>query len=197
LSTKLLIGSANAHKVAEIKAMLSHLPVTITDLNAFPGIAAPAEDGDSFLANAVLKARYYHRVAHLPCMADDSGLAVAALNGAPGIYSARFAGAQGDDSANNALLLEQLKGQSNRNAYFVSVVAYFDGQMLRVFRGELHGHIAEKSKGSNGFGYDPLFIPSGSDRTLAEYTAEEKNSISHRARSMRYFTRWYGAISHN
>ena len=144
------------------------------------------EDGDTFEANAALKARSACRVTGLPAIADDSGLCVDYLDGAPGIYSARFSGGHGNDEANNDLLLQKLEGvpMEQRTAYYVCAICcvFPDGEELTV-RGECHGHIGFERDGNAGFGYDPLFLVEG--RSFGRYTAEEKDKISHRGRALR------------
>lgn len=188
---ELLIATSNPHKIEELAAMLEPLGIRIRSLDqlseSFP---EPVEDGDTFEANAILKARAYAQATGLHCLADDSGLEVDALDGRPGVHSARFAGVEGGrderDRANNARLLEELGGlpHEQRSARFVCVicVARPDGSVLLTERGTVEGHIGTAPRGTNGFGYDPLFeLPDG--RTSAELPPEEKNRISHRARA--------------
>jgi XTP/dITP diphosphohydrolase len=120
----------------------------------------------------------------MPCLADDTGLEVDALHGAPGVMSARFAGAQRDDAANMRLLLQRLDGCNHRTARFRTILALVDGDLERIFEGVVHGRISELPKGDGGFGYDAVFIPRGHERTFAEMTMEEKNGISHRRRAI-------------
>lgn len=144
------------------------------------------ETGSTFEENALLKAHTVARATGLPALADDSGLAVDALGGAPGIYSARYSGVHGDDDANIEKLLKELSDRAlDRAARFVAVIAIAkpDGSHIMA-RGELPGTIAASRRGENGFGYDPIFIPVGSDRTLGEHLPKEKDAISHRARAL-------------
>jgi XTP/dITP diphosphohydrolase len=144
------------------------------------------EDGETFEANALIKARELRDVLEDWTLADDSGLAVDALDGAPGIYSARFAGTHGDDEANNRLLLEQLEGRQDRGAAFVCVIALCSpGGEEWVVRGECRGDIGFSPSGETGFGYDPLFVPTGYDKTFAELGEAVKSRISHRAHALK------------
>jgi len=142
------------------------------------------EDGDTFEANAVKKAREAARAAGCDALADDSGLCVAALDGAPGVYSARYAGEHATDEENNAKLLAALDGVEDRRAKFVSVVALASGDAVTTARGEVEGVIAHAPSGSGGFGYDPLFFVPELGQTFAEIPAEVKNTLSHRARAL-------------
>jgi XTP/dITP diphosphohydrolase len=137
--------------------------------------------------NAQLKAIAFFEQTGIPCFADDTGLEVAALDGAPGVYSARYAGPANDAQANMAKLLAALADKADRSARFRTVIAWYDGQELRFFEGELRGHIGFAARGDMGFGYDPIFIPEGDARTLAELSADEKNAISHRGLAVRKF----------
>lgn len=157
-------------------------------------IPAPEETGKTFAENAVLKARYYaHHAGEVPLFAEDSGIEVDALDGAPGVYSARFAGANADDAANNRLLLEKLKGKTDRKARYVSVVALIlPGQQPRLFRGAVEGVILEGPKGSGGFGYDPLFFYGPFGATFAEVPLEQKQSVSHRGQAVEKMMEFLG-----
>ena len=155
-------------------------------LPGFQQIAPCVEDGVSFEENAILKARYYAR--HTPGLlfADDSGLEVDALGGAPGVYSARFAGSRATDEANNRLLLDVMRGIQPRNARFVCVIALVEGDQLRgVFRGAVEGLLTEEPRGANGFGYDPLFYYPPFACTFGEVEAERKFAVSHRGQALR------------
>ena len=187
-SIGIVIASKNAGKIAEFQRILSEVGISvITDID-FPDVA---ETGSTFEENAILKARAVSSFTNLPALADDSGLAVEALNGAPGIFSARYSGRHGDDAANISRLLEDLKGvlDENRRAKFVAVLALVtpDGRELLV-RGELDGKIRNQPTGTNGFGYDPIFEPENLNRTLGELSPSEKDAISHRSKALRDLT---------
>ncbi len=184
---ELVIATGNAKKLGEILAILAGLPLRVLSLADFPEVAEPAEDGLTFEANARKKAAGYARGLGRPVLAEDSGLEVAALDGAPGIRSARFAGPGKRDADNIALLLERLKevAPADRRARFVSVVALAapDGRTT-VFRGVREGLITGAPRGSNGFGYDPVFLVPELGRTFAELAAGEKNRLSHRRQAL-------------
>lgn len=176
-----VVATGNAGKIREIEEALGGLNWTLQGLGDVP---LPPETGATYEDNAALKACAAALVTRLPALADDSGLEVEALGGEPGVYSARYGGV-GSDVERNVLILERLRRETNRRAKFVSVVilAYPDGH-LETYRGELHGTLLEGPRGENGFGYDPLFVPDGDTRTLAEMTVAEKRAISHRGRAL-------------
>ena len=182
---KVLLGTGNPAKLAEILAILGAIPgvewVSASDL----GLPEPEEEGKTLEENAIIKAVTYAKRAGLPALAEDTGLEVEALGGAPGVLSSRFAGREKDYAANNRKLLELLEGAENRRARFrtVAVLALPDGRFW-TSEGVLEGEIAREPRGSGGFGYDPLFIPKGDTRTLAELSPEEKNAISHRRKAL-------------
>ena len=185
---KLIIASNNAHKVGEIKQILGSRFDEILSLREAGVCHETIEDGDSFMANSLKKAREIVEITGCAALADDSGLCVDALGGAPGIYSARYAGvdsAELRDRANCDLLLKNLSGASDRSAHFTCAIAlvYPDGREVMA-EGYIHGEIIEEFRGENGFGYDPLFLPEGYNRTVAELSESEKNSISHRANAL-------------
>ncbi len=182
---KLIIASNNVHKLTEIKAILGAHFGEILSMREAGIDHETVEDGDTFLQNAEKKAREIAELSGCCALADDSGLCVDALNGAPGIFSARFAGVHGDDEANNDLLLTKLKGVSDRGAHYTCAMAlvYPDGKLLTA-EGYLYGEIGYVRKGSNGFGYDPLFVLPERGCTTAELSPEEKNAISHRANAL-------------
>lgn len=175
------MASGNAGKVREIAEALSGLG---WQLEGLEGRRLPEETGTTYEENAALKACAIALTSGVPALADDSGLEVAALDGQPGVYSARF-GNRENDTERNLYLLERLRGQADRRARFVSVVmlAYPNGK-VETYRGELNGTLLEGPRGDNGFGYDPLFVPDGQSRTLAEMSIAEKRSISHRGRAL-------------
>jgi len=188
VSETLLIGTGNPGKEAELALLLEGLPWTVKGLADFPSVPAPVEDGDTFEANAVNKARYFLGCFGVACVADDSGLEVEALGGAPGVHSARYSGEHATDITNNAKLLAALDGrpESERGARFVCCIALArPGQEVHVEIGAVEGRIAFAQRGPRGFGYDPLFVPEGHARTFAEMTPDEKLTISHRGRALR------------
>lgn len=180
---KLLLCTGNPGKVAELRAMLPGSLQLVGLAETGLPLDLP-ETGDSFTANALQKARYAFERTGLTCIADDSGLEVNALNGAPGVYSARYAGEGRNDQANMAKLLRELDGVEDRSARFRTVVALIDAGGEHVFQGELRGAITTEPRGSNGFGYDPVFLPEMSDLTFAELDAKMKNAISHRGQAV-------------
>lgn len=185
---KLIIASNNAHKVREIKQILSGKFDEIFSLNEVGVFHETIEDGSSFEENALKKAREIAKITGCAAIADDSGLCVNALGGAPGIYSARYAGdcsEHSTDEANNLLLIKNLEGKADRSAYYSCAVAlvYPDGREI-VAEGYMHGSIIDSPRGTRGFGYDPFFLPEGEKRTAAELSDEEKNAISHRGRAL-------------
>lgn len=185
---RVVLASHNTHKIAELRALFRHeYGIEVVGLDEVSDLPEVEEDGDTFEANAVKKARVAADALKLPVVADDSGLVVDALDGAPGVYSARYAGAHGDDAANNDKLLRELAGVpvEKRSARFVSVLALvIPERPLIVVRGECPGRIAYAPRGTHGFGYDPLFELEGQSTTMAELTLEEKGKISHRARAL-------------
>jgi XTP/dITP diphosphohydrolase len=187
---RVLLATRNAGKVDELRQILAQAApdVELVGLDAVPEYPETPETELSFAGNALLKARDGVKHTGLATIADDSGLAVDALNGMPGVLSARWAGSAKDDAANNALLLDQLADVPDefRGAKFVcaAAIVWPDGREL-VVHGEMLGTVGREPKGANGFGYDPLFTPDGFDRTSAELSADEKNSISHRGKAFR------------
>ncbi|MCU0105420.1 RdgB/HAM1 family non-canonical purine NTP pyrophosphatase [Acholeplasma vituli] len=177
---KLLVATQNKHKKEEIEAILnpSFEVVTLSDLNDFDEVE---ETGDSFFENALLKASYYAKKHQMLTLADDSGLCIDALNGEPGIYSARYSG--GSDQENIQLVLDKLRDTQDRGAHFTCVLVLYDPSTNahQSFQGDLYGIIESKPKGSNGFGYDPIFFVPEYKQTLAEMHSKHKNLISHRA----------------
>lgn len=165
--------------------------IVVERLPAMKEISAPEETGSTFEENAILKAVYYSRFVDGPLFADDSGLEVAALGGAPGVYSARFAGPEATDEANNVLLLERLRGAEDRSGQFVCVIALARrGALVKTFRGEVRGTILETPRGDNGFGYDPLFYYSPFGCTFGEADLQSKMEVSHRAQALAAMFDW-------
>ena len=193
MTKNLLIGSANLNKARELTTLLEGLPWKVLSLRDFPDIKSPEETGATFVENATIKARYYADAFQVACVADDSGLVVDALNGAPGIFSARYAGADANDDANNEKLLDALEEMMwhERTARFVCcAVFYAPGEDIHIEEGKVCGHISVSPFGNNGFGYDPLFVPDGFDVTFAEMPSAEKHAISHRGRAFAKMRAW-------
>ena len=182
----LVIATRNRGKSAEIREMLADFPIMVKDLNDFGPIPQPVEDGDTFEENAYKKASFTAKVLGLPALADDSGLSVDALDGAPGVYSARYAGSQASDPENNAKLLGDLSGESNRKARFYCVLslAVPSGAAL-TYEAFCEGVILDSPRGANGFGYDPLFLYPPMGKTFAEMSMEQKLGVSHRGLALR------------
>ncbi len=190
MTQRVVLATRNEHKVAELRRILDDagLGVELVGVDAFPGVPEVAETGTTFAENALLKARAVAEATQSPSIADDSGLCVDILGGMPGIFSARWAGRHGDDAANLVLVLAQLADvpDERRDAQFVCAAAVaVPGDVERVVEGRLAGRLIRETRGSNGFGYDPIFVPSGDTRTTAEMSAEEKDAISHRGRAFR------------
>ncbi|HXQ36199.1 MAG TPA: RdgB/HAM1 family non-canonical purine NTP pyrophosphatase [Anaerolineales bacterium] len=181
----LLIATRNLGKVREIESILSDVGWSFSSLQAFTDIDTPEESGATYADNAILKARFYALATGMCSLADDSGLEVEALAGAPGVFSARYAGNDASDADRRALLLSELARTPNQNrrARFVSVVAISDakGAVLNASEGICEGTIISSPRGDSGFGYDPLFVPDGYTQTFAELSDDIKNRISHRA----------------
>lgn len=187
---QIVFATNNAHKLGELRTMLAgrFRVVGLADIGCHDDIP---EDADTFEGNALAKAQWVFDHYGLDCIADDSGLEVDALGGEPGIHSARYAGAGHDDAANNALLLSRLEGAGDRSARFRTVIAMVrKGRQPMYFHGTVEGRILEAPRGESGFGYDPLFVPEGWDKTFAEASADEKNSVSHRGRAVRELCRY-------
>jgi XTP/dITP diphosphohydrolase len=186
--TRFLLATRNAKKLAELRRILADQDVDIVGLDDVPSYVEAPETGLTFADNALLKAREGVRHTGLPTIADDSGIAVGALNGMPGVFSARWAGRHGDDRANLELLLAQVGDVPDEHlgAAFVCAAALVrpDGQEL-VTHGEQHGRLIRKPRGDGGFGYDPIFVGEGQTRTNAELTPAEKDAISHRGKAFR------------
>jgi XTP/dITP diphosphohydrolase len=186
---ELVLCSGNPGKILELQALLP----TGMRVRSLAELGLPLdlpETGATLEANAEQKARFAFERCGLPCLADDTGLEVTALKGEPGVLSARFAGPAKDPVANMALLLERLKGVTDRSARFRTVLALVDAEGLRTFEGEVRGTITEAPRGTGGFGYDPVFLPEMSDLTFAELPVAKKNAISHRGQAMWRFAMW-------
>lgn len=176
---QIVAATYNEHKLNEYRELLKDQKVEVVGLNAYKKLPEIKEDGATFEENASIKALAANKYCDIPAFADDSGLEVEALGGAPGIMSARYADS---DSERITRILSELGNAQNRKAKFVCVIAIaLNGEVIETFRGEVHGVITREPRGSNGFGYDPIFIPNGYDKTFGELDAEIKNKISHRA----------------
>lgn len=185
---ELIVATTNAGKAIELAGLLAGVGVRLLSLAEFPHVEAVEETGATFAENAAIKATFYGRLFGKMTLADDSGLEVDALGGAPGVHSARYAGEGASDSRRVARLLEELaqSGARDRRARFVCVVAIYETATgeLRLFRGVCEGRIAAQPCGANGFGYDPIFIPDGYDESFAQLPSRVKQQISHRARAL-------------
>ena len=189
MTRTILLASRNPKKLAELRRILApRLPdIDVVGLDDVASYEEVPESGSTFAENALLKAREGHRHTALPTVADDSGLIVDALNGMPGIFSARWSGQHGDDEANLRLVLAQVADvpDDRLGAAFVAAVAYVDDAGEIVVEGRMPGHLTRDPRGSNGFGYDPIFVPDGCDVTSAELDSDAKDAISHRGRALR------------
>lgn len=183
---QLVVATNNKHKLEELKAMLAdHFEVKgMAEMGFDQDIP---EDADTFAGNSLIKARTIANALNCECIADDSGLEVEALGGKPGVYSARYAGEPKSDERNLQKVLDEIEASDNRNARFVTTIAYIKNNLEYVFEGEVKGTLIKEKRGSNGFGYDPIFVPNGHQETFAEISAEAKNALSHRADAIRKF----------
>ena len=189
-AARLIVATRNAHKTAEIRAMLAGR-MEVLDVTAFPETPLIEETGTTFLENARLKALGISRVLDGMVLSDDSGLEVDALGGAPGVWSSSYGGVEGDHARNNARLLGEMIGKPDRRARFrCTMVLASGGQELAHFSGTVEGRIIDEPRGAKGFGYDPLFVPDGHQETFAELGETVKNSLSHRARALAQVIDW-------
>lgn len=185
---EIVLATRNQKKAEEIRRILSGLPVRILTLEDYPDCPEVVEDGETFDDNAVKKAIAVWHCTGKPSLADDSGLEVSALNGAPGTLSARYAGEPVDDARNVGKLLEALRETEERAARFVCALAFaITDRDVRIFHGTVSGTIGREPRGTHGFGYDPVFYPEGYNRTFAEMSASEKDSLSHRGKALATF----------
>ena len=187
---RLVLATGNQRKLAELDRILAagRVGVSLAGLGEFPGAPAVRETGATFAENALLKARVMAEFTGLPTVAEDSGLCADALNGMPGVLSARWSGKHGDEAANNELVLAQLTDvpDSRRGAHFTCAAALvLPGGREHVSEGAVHGRLIREERGGNGFGYDPIFVPDSSELTTAEMSPEAKDKISHRGRALR------------
>lgn len=190
--TSLFIGTHNAKKLNEIKQIVGEIKVYSFDEFRVEEVE---ETGSTLEENAILKAKFYFEQVQMPCLSDDTGLIVEILGGEPGVYSARYAGSEGNSTKNIQKLLRKLnEAQANsleqRKAFFKTIIAFFDGAKIFTFEGVIHGTIAFEPKGNYGFGYDPVFIPENHTQTFAEMSPEQKNSLSHRALALKKFQKF-------
>jgi XTP/dITP diphosphohydrolase len=188
MKLELVVATRNRKKVEEIRRILEGVPVALYSLDDFPGCPEVEEDQDTFEGNAVKKATAVAQYTKKPAIADDSGLEVYALNGAPGVFSARYAGEGADDRKNLEKVLSELRGveEGKRGARFVCVIALaFPEGRVETFDGFVEGRIGTGPKGVSGFGYDPVFYPKGHGRTFAEMDADEKDALSHRGMALK------------
>jgi len=186
----IFLASGNAHKIEELKQVLQPLGIDLKSTLDYPDAEEVVEDQPDLQGNALKKAQFWFNKTGLPSISDDTGLEVDALNGAPGVYSARYAGENPtyDDNVNK--LLKELEDVGNRSAQFRTVIAFVDGSDKYFFEGICRGIIIDDKRGSKGFGYDPVFIPEGYKETFAELSSEEKNKISHRGRAVQKFIKF-------
>ena len=185
---QLVVATRNAGKLKEIRRLLESHGIRVRGLEEFPGVPDVVEDGQTFAENAIKKAEAVAQFTSLPCLADDSGLVVDALQGRPGVHSARFSGAEADDQSNNSKLLDEMAAvpEIQRQAAFCCVMALcMPGQSPRLFQGRVNGAILERQQGDGGFGYDPLFWLPGYNCTMAELPLDTKNQASHRGQALR------------
>jgi len=190
MTARLVLATLNPHKIAELERILAdgQVAADLVSLGEFPGAPDVAETGATFAANALLKATAVAQFTGLPAVADDSGFCVDALNGMPGVLSARWSGKHGDDEANLQLLLGQLADvpDERRGAHFTCAAALvLPAGRQHVSEGTVHGRVTRRPRGEHGFGYDPIFVPDRSELTTAEMTPEAKDAISHRGRALR------------
>ncbi len=185
MKKEILIATHNTHKKEEIQQILGE-NFNVTSLTDYDIHDEIVEDGETFHANALIKAQYCFNTTGKPSLGDDSGLVVEGLDGRPGIYSARYAGNH-DFAKNMAKVLEELEGVENRKAYFVTVMCLVDETGANYFEGRVYGNLTKEVRGEKGFGYDPIFIPYHYEITFAEMKAEDKNKISHRKKAIELF----------
>ena len=187
---KLVFATNNRHKLEEVKAILGN-KIEVLSLNDIDCHDDIPETADTLEGNALIKARYIHEKFGVDCFADDTGLEVEALNGEPGVYSARYAGEDCNPEANMYKLLQNLTGENNRNAQFRTVIALIINGEEKLFNGIVKGTISREKMGNAGFGYDPIFIPEGFSESFAQMTSEMKNSISHRYRATEELSNYF------
>lgn len=184
---RIVLATNNPHKIRELKTLLAEIDADLASIQEIQGATELREDGSTFQENALQKAKAAFEATGVPSLADDSGLEVFYLNGRPGVRSARYAGPGATDERNNEKLLTEMRGvpPRRRRAQFRAVTAFVNGTTELVTEGVCLGRLGEQPRGSNGFGYDPIFIPEGFSKTYAQLTSDEKNQISHRSKAIR------------
>jgi XTP/dITP diphosphohydrolase len=193
----IFLASANPDKISELKELLSPLGVKLQSTRDVPNPSEVVEDLPTLQGNALKKAQYWYEESGLPSLADDTGLEVDALNGEPGVYSARYAGSEATYRDNLEKLLKEMLGEENRSAQFRTALVFVHKGGIELFEGVCHGEILKKPRGEKGFGYDPIFRPDGYDKSFAELSSEEKNRISHRGRALKKFLLYLERESNN
>jgi XTP/dITP diphosphohydrolase len=184
----IFLASGNPHKIEEMQALLSTFDIRLESTLDYPNAKEVVEDRPDLEGNAIKKAQYWYGKTGLPSLADDTGLEVDSLGGAPGVYSARYAGEKATYEENTQKLLKELEGKSDRTAQFRTIIAFIDPSgKQHFFEGVCRGEIIAKKRGEKGFGYDPVFVPEGYDLTFAELNSDDKNRISHRGKAMQAF----------
>lgn len=186
---KIVLGSRNKHKIEELRSTLVSLGIELKSSYDYPDLEEVVEDAPTLKGNALKKARYFHTETGLPALSDDTGLEVEALDGRPGVYSARYAGESATYQDNTDKLLDELSGVNieDRGAQFRTVIAFVTDADEHTFEGVCRGTILKEERGDQGFGYDPVFRPGGYDKTFAELDPKTKNTISHRAKAVKKF----------
>ncbi len=189
---KIVFATNNQNKLKEVRGALSGLNVlSLKDIQCFDELP---EEKDTLEGNAQQKAEYVYTKYGVPCFADDTGLIIQALNGEPGVYSARYAGPECDFEKNMDLVLQKLAETENRKAYFKTIICFFNGEGPKLFDGLVDGSILKERTGNDGFGYDPIFLPNGYDLSFAQMSIQQKNEISHRGIAVRKFIQYLNSI---
>lgn len=193
MKRKIIIATKNRGKIKEVCKILSDGEFEISSLLDLENVPKVNEDGNTFEENATKKSEYIFKITGQPAIADDSGLEIDYLNGLPGIKSSRFEGDMTPQNVKNEKIIEMLKdvNENKRGAQFRCVIAFTDNKGTRTFEGVCRGKISDRPRGSNGFGYDPIFIPEGFDKTFGELKENVKNNISHRAKALEKFHKWF------
>jgi XTP/dITP diphosphohydrolase len=188
---KVVLATNNLHKIEEIKPLLSKIELlTLKEVGIDVEIPETAE---TFVQNALLKAKGIFNLCQLPCIADDSGLEIVALNNRPGVHSAYYSGSR-NNQQNIQKVLQEMQSETHRKARFKTVMVYYDANSFRYFEGITCGTITKEPMGEQGFGYDPIFIPEGHDKTYAQMTLKQKNSISHRAKALKKLVEFFEQV---